>query len=97
VKLPKLRVLKMGAGVWSNGGNFDGMQMGDLGVHAANYLSLNCSYGPSPWLVTDEDIGYSMGEGNERSMEGDKRLLAEQTDLEKDVRAYDGEWFFYWM
>ncbi|PQE03657.1 f-box domain protein [Rutstroemia sp. NJR-2017a BBW] len=89
VKLPKLRVFKMGAGVWDNGENFDGMEMSRFGVHAANYMSLDCGMGPAPWLKTDEDIKICRNEEDERVLKGDKRLLFEKAYLEKDVTAYD--------
>jgi hypothetical protein len=94
VNLPKLRVFKMGAGIWDNGENFDGMEMSGFGVHAENYMSLNCGMGPVPWLDTNEDIRIHMHEADEAGegeLEGDKRLLFEKAYLEKDVTAYEGE------
>ncbi|KAM3069349.1 hypothetical protein ACMFMG_005456 [Clarireedia jacksonii] len=88
-KLPKLRVFRFGAGVWDDGKDFDGMKMSNFGLQAANYTTFNCGLGPTPWIEINADIKRHARLGEEEGMEGDKRLLAEEADLEKDVTEYD--------
>lgn len=83
----------MGAGVWYDGKNFDNIEMCNFWVEAANYTSFNSGNGPSPWVGTEEAIGYANRRG-ERNEAGDERLLADATSLKKDVAAYEGEWSF---
>lgn len=82
--LPRLKMLKFGAGQWRDGVNFDG-EWRTIGMHENMYMVFDRGLGPSPWLENQDEEDEKFDEETEDDENGDG------IDVEHAPRVVDGD------